>query len=678
MKKVELLELNMSNFKGTEKRNLAFDGKPANIYLKNEGGKSTIYTGYLWNQTGKDEFDRSDYEIKNTVKKELNSQGHEVETVLRCAGQIHRFKRVYLENWVKPKGETQKKFTGHSTEYYYNDVKCNAKEYAGHLEAIVPGNLIKLLTNPHYFNTLAWQDQRKGLLSIAGKIDDNEIINKLATPERDFSTLIMVLNSGKKLDQYRSELNSKKKLLKDKAVEFPTRIDEARRGKPDGENWEELQGLIDLKKKSIATIDEEINNASKAVSNKQQGIITKQNEKFAKENELTAIKNKIKTDYIAGLNTNAGEIKILEQQISTLEKSIQQLEKTIADNATNKEAYQKQVEEKEQEVAKLRGEWDLINAERFEFDETTCLCPTCKRLLEAVDIDATRQTLETNFNKSVLDRKKEKVDKSDIVKQQLAQLKENIAAIDGVDLTPTLTTQQKEKVQLESNLAALKSSAITKTPAEIEVAVSELLGQNDDAIALQHDITVLTNAITAATEEATDPENETRKNTKKLLEEELRLLEKRMNVKKQVEDAQLRIDQLINDEALNGQAIADIEQQEFDLEAFTREQMNILEERVNSKFKHVRFRLWHQQVNGNIDEDCVCEYKGVPYPTLNTAGKLFAGLDVLQTFSEHFQIQLPVFCDNRESVTMIPETALQIISLFVSPQDQVLRLETAA
>lgn len=102
--------------------------------------------------------------------------------------------------------------------------------------------------------------------------------------------------------------------------------------------------------------------------------------------------------------------------------------------------------------------------------------------------------------------------------------------------------------------------------------------------------------------------------------------------------------------------------------------MDILEKKVNKLFKFVSFRLFAEQVNGGIAETCVCEYKGVRYPTLNTAAKLLAGLDVLNTLSTFYAVCAPVFCDNRESVTFIPETSSQIISLFVSPDDKKLRV----
>ena len=41
--------------------------------------------------------------------------------------------------------------------------------------------------------------------------------------------------------------------------------------------------------------------------------------------------------------------------------------------------------------------------------------------------------------------------------------------------------------------------------------------------------------------------------------------------------------------------------------------MNLMEERINSKFKFARFKLFEEQVNGGLTETCETLYEGVPY-----------------------------------------------------------------
>ena len=52
-----------------------------------------------------------------------------------------------------------------------------------------------------------------------------------------------------------------------------------------------------------------------------------------------------------------------------------------------------------------------------------------------------------------------------------------------------------------------------------------------------------------------------------------------------------------------------------------------------------------------------------------------AGLEIIDTLSEHWGVKLPVMVDNAESITRLAKTNTQMIRLVVSEPDKVLRLE---
>lgn len=680
MKKIILKELIIRNFKGVFSRTFQFDGS-ANIFGANETGKSTTYTAFNWLLTGKDEFDRADYEIKNTYKKELNSQAHEVEAIIDTDedGLVfeHKLKRVYLEKWTKPKGQSQKIFDGHTTDYYFNDVPCNAKEYAAKVEEIIPLNILKLITNPYYFNSMKWEDQRRGLLAIAGTITDQQIIDAIKTPDNDFATLIKVLNTGKKLEEWKDQLGAKKLLLKKAAVEYVPRIDEAKRNKPEADNWKAIDKEKAEKMRLIEGIDEVLSNASKALAERQKGILSLQKNVHAKETELANIKQKIRTNYLAKQSTGDNKIQLTENEIADVEKSISQLTKTIADNASNKEVYQQSIAVKSEQVSKLRAAWDKINAEKFEFDESKCECPTCKQALPADQIEEKKAELLKNFNESVLYRKQSKVNESNQVKSEIKQLQENISAIDSDLISQRMEELRIKMAGLKATLNMLKDADKNKPLIDTDAAIEALVMHNADALNVTDEISELNLEINSKTILLDVDDNEAKKEEKKQLQDEVKELEKKLALKVMIENTDKRIAQLEIEEQENAQAIADIENQEFEIETFNRAKMDILEKRVNEKFRHVTFRLFKKLVNGGTENTCVCEYKGVPYPTLNTAAKLFTGLDILETLSNFYGIHAPVFCDCRESVTRIPDSQSQIISLFVNPGDKELRVEAA-
>ena len=109
----------------------------------------------------------------------------------------------------------------------------------------------------------------------------------------------------------------------------------------------------------------------------------------------------------------------------------------------------------------------------------------------------------------------------------------------------------------------------------------------------------------------------------------------------------------------------------------------MLTERINSKFKNVRFRLFVEQQNGGIKDDCEVMIptgagRMVPYTFANNAARINAGLEIIEALSRHWGLTMPVFIDNAESVTHLADLDTQTIRLVVSEADKTLRLETEA
>ncbi|SFW16656.1 AAA family ATPase [Chitinophaga sancti] len=678
--KLILKKLTLHNFKGILDMSLDFVHK-TKISGANESGKSTIVTAFYWLLTGKDEFDRKDYEIKNTYKKELNRQSHEVEGVFSVDGREVTLKRVYLEDWQRPKGQSREVFKGHYTDFYVNGVKCaTATEYQQKVEEIIPANILKMVTNPLFFNTLSWQDQRRGLLALAGEITTDEIIGSIASADNDFSTLLMVLNSGKKLEDYKKELAAKKNTLKKSAIEFPARIDEAMRRTPEAHDWVVLQSDIDKRTNRIKEIELVLMDSSKALTERQKGITAKSNQLFSKKQDAEKIRSKVHTDLLTQQSKGGLEITGLKNQISAAERNIQFRKDEVVRKERDIENWQKDIEQLDIQIKARKDGWDDYNSKTFSFDESSCTCPTCKQSLPADDIANKRIELQANFNNEVLSGKKKMVEEANSLKQRRAELvKGQEDARSWIDEVLSNVNDEMAKLStLQAELSQLEEQERNKGTFDINTAVEAKLNLNGDYLNLKDEITSLEEEIKADTAAlGTTQDLTAEKEEKARLQVEIFDLSKKLALRDTIAKATARVEELKKDEEATAQEIANIERQEFEVDSYSRAKMDILENRVNGKFKYVSFRLFDRQVNGGEADTCVCEYKGVPYPTLNTAAKMMAGLDVINTFSSHYQVFAPVFCDNRESVTIIPEIESQTISLFVSPADQSIRIEAA-
>lgn len=151
-------------------------------------------------------------------------------------------------------------------------------------------------------------------------------------------------------------------------------------------------------------------------------------------------------------------------------------------------------------------------------------------------------------------------------------------------------------------------------------------------------------------------------------------------VRREMEELQRVLDQ----EALHtyaGKRLEELRQQEREaaarleeyqgrlgeLDKFSAFRAGFLEESVNALFREVRFRLFREKVGGGLEDRCDVTVEGVPYINVNNGGRIRAGMDIIRAMSELWEVRLPLFIDNAEGVTRLPETACQRIALRVAP-----------
>ena len=104
-------------------------------------------------------------------------------------------------------------------------------------------------------------------------------------------------------------------------------------------------------------------------------------------------------------------------------------------------------------------------------------------------------------------------------------------------------------------------------------------------------------------------------------------------------------------------------------EQFIKAKVKTITESINNCFKGIQFKLFETQINGGIKECCeliIPTTTGlVTYSNANTAARINAGLEVIDALQKHYNVDLPVFVDNAESVTDLKEIDAQVIRLVV-------------
>lgn len=648
---MRLLKLTLSNFKGIRNFTLDTQGNNASVFGDNATGKTTLCDAYLWLLFGKDSQNKKDFDIKT-----LDANGnaipgidHVVEGVFEVDGRQLTLKKSFKEKWTKKRGTATAEFTGHSTDHSVDGVPVSEKDYNARTSQIASEETFKLLTNPAYFNThLKWQDRRKILLDICGDLTDAEVI----ASDKSLSKLPEILQ-GRKLDDHRKIIAARRAEINKELQSLPVRIDEVQRGLPDISNFnpEDAKQMIVTLEKSLKT------NKQRIIRIESGGEVAEKTKAIREiEGRLIDIQNRHR-------NQPGVEVAQLKAKLNSAKDAVVDLERTLKAFSSTIEANNKEIARLNERIAKLRETWHTVNGWIFEH-EYSDTCPTCGQFLPAENVEEARKKALASFNFEKA-TKLEEINKEG--KQHKARLDELIAE----------KSKAKDRIQETEDKLEHKNAEIAHLQEEINFFQEAADHTKDEAwikaieekVVLEREIDLLKQGSRVEIEKIQDEISR--------LGSDINLLNLRLSDVDRCAQGQKRIEDL---KAQERKLAAEYERLEGELyltEQFIRTKVKMLEEKINSRFKMARFKMFNTLVNGGLEECCECLFEGVPYSSgLNNAARINVGIDIINTLSDHYGFTAPIFADNAEAVTKLIETRGQLIRLVVSEQDKILRVET--
>lgn len=667
MKTIKIKSLQLTNFKGIKSLKLDELGQETSIYGDNGTGKTTVFDAFTWLLFGKDSTDRKDFEIK-TLDKNNNAIPkieHVVSAVLEVNGSTVDLKKTLKEKWVTKRGSMEAEFTGNETLYEWNGVPMNAGDYMAKINNIVDEQVFKMITSTVAFNTMKWQDQRDVLIELAGNITDEDI----ASDNLDFNNLLASLE-GKTLDEYKKQVKASISKAKQEIKAIPTRIDEVERSKPEAIDFDKVRDEIKSFDEKIDAVNTQMNDKAKAHQAEVDKKRELQKEIYEVETQINETNHKLKQEARAIFNKLNEEPSLIQTAIDGIDRDIKNEEQGIKNRESKIEYNNRQLHSLDRQRTELMSEWEKVNASKFQMDESDCKCPTCKREFEADVLEEQRQDLEVMFN---TDKRK----KLESIDQKGQQLKKEV---DELNLNNSNLTKEigvakaslKEMWTKRAELSEALQKVNTGTTTETEI-FQKLQEDNQQFYA---DMNEKISVLKAKLQDVPEVDNSE-------LQEEFRNLsrqrdELKMELQKEarIKDADERIEQLANEEKQLAQAIASQEKELYIIESFEKAKSDRIETSVNSMFKHVNFKLFKTLINGGEEPTCKALINGVPYSDANTASKINAGLDIINTLCNHYGVTAPIFIDNRESVVELIYSPSQIINLVVSEGDKKLRVES--
>ncbi|GAA0182143.1 AAA family ATPase [Clostridium sediminicola] len=634
---IKLKELHLKNFKGMKKFSIYF-GETTDVYGENASGKTTIFDAFTWIFFDKDSRDRKDFSIKTYDRNGVVLPGlnHEVEVVLSVNEKELKLKKVYREKWTKKRGQATKTLTGHITEYIVNDLPVQKKEYTETVNSLVPENIFKLITNPLYFNnSLSWKKRREILLTVVGDLSLTEVINS-NRELKGFSDLI----GDKSLEDFQKTLAIRKKKLNEEIKSIPFRLDELNNSIQHipQMNFVEIEKRKNILSREVEAIDKKLDGLTKDYLEIDKNVEAL----YSKKDRLREIKG----EYLQ----RSREPKLhLQQQIFNMEQQILEINFGIKIKTQNLQRIKTEKSNLTLKVQDLREEWFNLEKKTLEFEENDFVCPTCGRELPKNSIEDKKAEMQSNF-------KRDKKSKLNNINEEGKNLTKKLNNMNDEEerLEKVIEGLNREKQSLQEELILLKEEYENFTIAQFE--------ETDEYKKLKEEINQLQQVQVICDED----EINKLKRERKEKSDELDKLKNSLGLKTQYEKAEIRMGELRDREKELGNFIAELERKEFLCEKFIRTKVDLLEERINSKFSRVKFKLFNTLVNGALEECCDTLIDGVPYEDANNAAKFNGGMDIINTLTKHFKVSAPIFIDNRESINRIVESKSQIVNLRVS------------
>lgn len=662
---MKLLKLTLKNFKGIRSFEFAPDGQNVSVYGTNGSGKSTLMDAFTWLLFDKN----SHWEAKFGIKT-LDSNGetipkleHTVTAILDDEGKKVYLEKTLKERWVKARGTAETVYNGNTTIYMAGSpdapVPVSSAQYKKIVAGILDEGLFKMLSDPLYFNEkLKTEDRRKALVEIVGETSDDDVVK--AHP--DLKEVPSILNDMG-IDDCRRGLKLKQRKVGQERDGIPERIDELSRQLP---KWTAEQ--VDNARQDVHTLTERLESIQAEIARIQAPDQT------ARELEIEKAKGKVKDarkacDDVAHRRMQVFEMKKAEkaQNLHDLETKHREAEMDLTMLLAEAKVTEDNVTEIGKSLEALRQ--SFVDEKKNPFGEAPIdkICPTCGQNLpgDMVEkLEAERAQREAMFNQVKAENLKKINEKGAALS---ADLKTASSSLEGC--RRDISQKKAEIEEIKKKISSMKNELDSMTPPEPGELEHRLETQAAEA---QKKLELLMTAAPGKDPADVSP-----------LREAAQSIQERIDKAKAIvadtargNDLNKRIQELLGKDGQLAQTQADLERKLALLDEFSKTKMDMVNEKCNQAFSHVRWVMFRPNVsNSGYEACCEATWDGVPYKDLNTGFRINAGLDVINTLAKRAGKTVPIFLDNAESVVKLLPTDAQVIRLVVSDADKTLKIE---
>lgn len=646
---MKLLKLTLENFKGHGLRVVEFSPTITRVYGANGTGKTSLFDSFCWMLWAKDSDDRTQSGNVSFYPFDPDKQGEvlhnvvvKVEAVVEIDGAQHVLCRTMQEKWTTPNGTELPRFTGNETKLYIDGLAVKANQFDAFVKENINPEMFKLTSNPWYFPTLHWKEQRRILMELVGDISNDDVLAADASLE----PLRNELANRKPEDCKKLWQQQQKAAVKDleKTVLL---INENRKHLPQIENEAEVKAELEAQRLVLMKpLEKAMQEKADILSGT--AISKKQAEAKVLESKLDIIRAEQREKIAAVRKPFDEQIAALEAEAKTAAETVKPYRQTVVnlDNA---------IRENEEKLKVLQDSWQAVDAEEFND-----VCPCCHRPYPPEQIADQRAA----FNRS----KAEKLEK--------------------IEADGNALFDKNEENKAQRDAAMKEVQRLSKLDLEMPDKRSEIMKQREEAVQALPPMENRQDWFAAS--------EDLKRINHEIEELHIDVKLKLMDAEKAVESAQKPVGDidvrlaeikaaeatraLITDYTKQQQALRE-QHDELALKLslikkFDEIKAVMTTEKVKAILPGMDFKLFnYNNTNEGYTETCELVKDGKPYANLSNGEKIAVGCELIAAISKHYGVSNPVWIDNAEATTKHLETHGQAILLRVSAADAELRIE---
>lgn len=696
MKVIKLKSLSMKHFKGIENYAINFDGSSTDIYGDNDAGKTSIYDAFLWTLFHKNSKEETHFKWKPLDANNNDIEGLHtvVKVVLNVNGVDMEFEKHKISKQVM-KRKLERMVYEDTTKYLINGLETSTKTiYDEKVAEVLDQDKFKNLTSITYFSEqLSAKERREALFNYFGTLTDVEIILK----HEALKPLIEIIGELT-VDEARQKVQQSAKRINETLKSIPIKIEGVQAAMP------------------------EISELNHDALNKERDDLLIQRSEL--QDQLIRIKN----GGAAGEYRSQLRVKEAEMQESSIQYEMQQsnksngIEQAKALIFSDLNDLKRQIDDRhyektklEQELANLKSYKERLDVENgnikkrmdeifdtafgssefkpLPFDENSLSCGYCGTEYKEDKKDELRAHHEAEeakrleaFNSQLAYAEKQFKDHQESQLDRLRQNgRDNVAEIESTEeAIAELVQKLSDETQFSTTLL---DEQITKRGAELATVTKQIdklqseridFNQTEKYQMIQKDIDFLKESI-ADSENNLQDQIDVQQEKITAVDQLIFEIDSKLATIKEYQRQQEVIETFNEQEREFSQQKGIFLEQLMLFEEFYLAKRDLLQDKINSHFSLVEWKLFDFYDEGGLDES-VCEpmINGVSFRSLNTGSRMQAGLDVANTLMKQEGYLVPIFIDNAEAMTGHKREAVavdtQVIALYVSEADKNLRV----